>query len=157
MLKMKKAEPKHASAFTFLFIYKSPKPLLSLRSYLDIMQSQHACGTYKIILEPKAQGETSVREGTFLTVFMKQAEGSWKIYPVPSLISSTDPFTKEFRKFCDYPNRQITAAFQRLLGSSFRSHAQSSHINKDDWFLKCKHPTVLSKQYKFQLSALDAL
>ena len=53
---------------------------------LDIEEIQmaggfgYARGTYKIPLKPKAEGTTVVLEGTFLTVFKRQTDGSWKIY-----------------------------------------------------------------------------
>jgi len=40
----------------------------------------YARGTYIVNLKSKAKSNSSVLEGTFLTIFKKQAEGSWKIY-----------------------------------------------------------------------------
>ena len=40
----------------------------------------YARGTYIVHLQSKAESTSSVLEGTFLTVFKKQADGSWKIY-----------------------------------------------------------------------------
>jgi ketosteroid isomerase-like protein len=40
----------------------------------------YARGTYKIPLDPKVEGTAIILEGTFLTVFKKQSDGSWKIY-----------------------------------------------------------------------------
>lgn len=37
-------------------------------------------GTYTAIVKPKAGGATVNLDGKFLTIFKKQADGSWKIY-----------------------------------------------------------------------------
>jgi ketosteroid isomerase-like protein len=39
-----------------------------------------AKGLYKIVTRPKAGGESFTHIGTFLTVFRKQPDGSWKVY-----------------------------------------------------------------------------
>lgn len=39
-----------------------------------------AMGTYILAMRPKAGGDLIVDEGMFLTVFMKQPDGSWKVY-----------------------------------------------------------------------------
>ena len=40
----------------------------------------YARGTYIVNLKSKAESTSTVLEGTFLTIFKKQADGSWKIY-----------------------------------------------------------------------------
>jgi ketosteroid isomerase-like protein len=40
----------------------------------------YARGTYIVNLKSKAKSNSSILEGTFLTIFKKQADGSWKIY-----------------------------------------------------------------------------
>lgn len=39
-----------------------------------------AHGTYSSSVKPKGGGVTKFKEGKFLTIFKKQADGSWKIY-----------------------------------------------------------------------------
>lgn len=39
-----------------------------------------AHGTFTTTVKPKGGGETKHKEGKFLTIFKKQADGSWKIY-----------------------------------------------------------------------------
>ena len=39
-----------------------------------------AHGTYFVSVTPKGGGEAKTKEGKFLTIFKKQADGSWKIY-----------------------------------------------------------------------------
>ncbi len=40
----------------------------------------YARGTYIVNLKSKAGSNSSILEGTFLTIFKKQVDGSWKIY-----------------------------------------------------------------------------
>jgi ketosteroid isomerase-like protein len=39
-----------------------------------------ARGTYSALLVPKAGGEEIPIDGKYLTIFKKQADGTWKIY-----------------------------------------------------------------------------
>lgn len=39
-----------------------------------------ASGTYSTLLFPKAEGEPIFIDGKYLTIFKKQADGTWKIY-----------------------------------------------------------------------------
>jgi ketosteroid isomerase-like protein len=39
-----------------------------------------ARGIYTIVTHPRAGGEAATDVGTFLTVFHKQADGSWRVY-----------------------------------------------------------------------------
>jgi len=39
-----------------------------------------AHGTYFVSVTPKGGGAVKSKEGKFLTIFKKQADGSWKIY-----------------------------------------------------------------------------
>lgn len=57
-------------------IVKIPITIKEVRIADDLAFSR---GTYTLSTTPKAGGETTKRSGKYLTIFERQADGSWKI------------------------------------------------------------------------------